>query len=227
MVNNETGIIQPIKSVRKINSMVNRFLHVDAIQALGKLPIDVDELGIDLLSLSAHKVYGPKGIGCLWVRNRCLEDPEARFPYLGTPSVDLALRFAAVVQRINLPRYTLANQDKEKVFLDTLGENLVHGLDFNILGAGPRVPGLFSLTLTGVDADTLVFILSEEGIMVSTGSACKSKDKHPSHVLTEMGMTEEDINSTIRISLGDMVSCEDVKQAALIIAAKAQEIRDG
>jgi cysteine desulfurase len=225
MVNNETGVIQPVQTVGELLKDHSARFHVDAVQALGKMPIDVEEIGCDLLTLSAHKIYGPKGIGCLWVRNDAYERVDDMWPYMGTPSVELAMRFGHAVQCLDVTNQHLSLKEKERWFLDVL--DLVEGLDYhlNVRHTG-RIPGLLSIRFPGVDAEELMFLLSEEDVMVSTGSAC-DRDRTPSRVLQAMGLPEEDITSTIRISLGDAVDRVQLTKAADILGKIVKELKDG
>ena len=196
-VNNETGIKQiGISQLKK--KIKNAYLHVDAVQAAGKIQVDVEELACDYLTMSGHKFGTPKGIACLWVR----EGAPLKIPYLGTPPVPMISAFAKTLDSINLKKVQLKLKEKESIFLKQLEHcaslNNVE-FDYNTKSIC-KVNGILSINFKGVDASELFLALSSQGVAVSTGSACNSKQITPSRVLMAMKVPQKDVLSTIRIS---------------------------
>lgn len=207
-VNNEMGAVQPIAEIGRIAREHNIRFHTDAVQAVGLFDVDVDDLHVDLLSLSAHKIYGPKGIGALYVRSAMelapmiLGGPQERSLRAGTENVPGIVGLGAAV---NLVREHRA-ETRARLFglrnylmsgLRTLDPTvIVNGRD------GFTAPHILSISFTGVDAEMMLIRLNNEGIAISMGSACNSKSIEPSHVLTAMKIPQEQIDSTLRFSLG-------------------------
>jgi cysteine desulfurase len=229
MVNNETGVVNDVGAIGRAMCHDECYLHTDAIQALGKIKIDVEEMQVDLMTLTAHKVYAPKGLGCLWVRNKVFKDEEAAFngsmfPYTGTLPTDAIMRFGGVIESLDLKVESDLLALKDDAFLQALRDTEE---PFGRTTYGPRVVGLISLHFHQIDADDLVGALSDKNVYVSTGSSCNADSIEPSRVLTAMGRPVEQIESTIRVSFGRMVSVEQCKQAAQIIAETVKELRNG
>jgi cysteine desulfurase len=215
-VNNEIGSIQPIAEIGKIARERNIRFHTDAVQAVGLFDINVDNQNVDLLSLSAHKIYGPKGIGGLYVRSGLELNPmivggaQERSLRAGTENVPGIVGLGAAM---NLVRQ---HRTDEQARLLGLRKYLVNGLQS--IGPAVIVNGLaeksashiLSISFVGVDAEMLLIRLNGEGIAVSLGSACNSKSIEPSHVLTAMGLPQEQIESTLRISLGMPVTKDEL-----------------
>ncbi len=208
LVNNETGAIQPVAEIGKIARGKGILMHSDAVQGLGILDVAVDELHVDLLSLSAHKIYGPKGIGALYVREGValkplsFGGPQERSLRPGTENVPGIAGLGAAL------RLTREHKSDERPRLHELREYLVRGLRQQIPGVvvnGPAAqvaPHVVSISIPGADAEMMLFRLNAEGIAVSLGSACNSKSIEPSHVLTAMGLPVDLIGGSLRISLG-------------------------
>jgi cysteine desulfurase len=207
-VNNEVGSVQPIAEIGRIARDHGIRFHTDAVQAMALFDVNVDGLNVDLLSLSAHKVYGPKGIGALYARSGAelapmmLGGSQENSRRAGTENVP---GIAGLGAALNLVRQHRA---EERPRLLGLRNYLINGLQG--LGAAVIVHGLeeatashiVSISITGVDAEMMLIRLNTEGIAVSLGSACNSKSIEPSHVLTAMKIPREQIESTLRISLG-------------------------
>ena len=203
LANNETGVIQP---VREIVDVVKRLrpdslVHTDAVQMFGKHPVNVEQLGVDLMTISAHKVGGPKGIGALYVREGVEIEPlirgghQERDRRAGTENV------AARLRQENLRQYTAAVYEHTS----TLERRLSHALG-NVWingGGAQRIPNTLNMGFGGVDSEALVLMLSGQGVMVSNGSACEAGSLDGSHVLKAMGQSEEDSRSAIRFSFSD------------------------
>ena len=206
-VNNEVGSIQPISEIGQLAREHNIRFHTDAVQAVGLFDVNVDELNVDMLSLSAHKIYGPKGIGALYVRSglelapMILGGPQEGSLRAGTENVPGIVGLGAGMN------FVCAHRAEERIRIMELRKSLINGLR---IGAAVIVNGLeekiashiLSISFIGVDAEMMLIRLNGEGIAVSLGSACNSASIEPSHVLTAMKLPQEQIESTLRISLG-------------------------
>ncbi len=207
-VNNEIGSVQPIAEIGKIAREHNIRFHTDAVQAMGLFDVNVDDLNVDMLSLSAHKIYGPKGIGALYLRSglelapMVLGGPQEHSLRAGTENVPGIVGLGAAM---NLVR---EHRSDERVRILELRNSLIHGLqaigpEVIVNGAeGNLAPHVLSISFNGVDAEMMLIRLNNEGIAVSLGSACNSKSVEPSHVLTAMKLPQEQIELTLRFSLG-------------------------
>ena len=220
MANNELGSVQPIAECARICRERGVLIHTDAVQALGKIPLDVDELGVDLLSLSAHKVYGPKGVGALYVRTGVELSPlvhgggQERGLRAGTENVAGIVGFGMACE---LAQRRLNTGELERVA--RLRDRLEEGVCQRIAGArvsgssASRTPNTSSLVLPGMRGESLVLALDRHGVYFSSGSACKSGNSEPSHVLRAIGLSDEDAHCTIRLSLGVDTSEEELGYA--------------
>jgi cysteine desulfurase len=214
--NNETGTIQPIAELARIAHDRGALFHTDAIQSAGKIAVDVDALGVDALSLSAHKFEGPKGVGALFVRDGVRLEPrvfggaQERSLRAGTENVagiaGAATALALAVQE--LP----ATEARVGALRDRLERDLLATIDGCSINAGsaPRLPGITSVRFSGCDGAAIVVALDVEGIDASTGSACTSGSLEPSHVLTAIGLDADAARSTVRISLSRTTTSDEV-----------------
>ncbi len=206
MANNEIGTIQPIKELSSIAHEHGAVFHTDAVQAVGHIPIDVQELGIDLLSASAHKFNGPKGIGFLYIRKG-----TKLAPFMNGGSQESGMRAGTenvpfIVAMATALKNNCDYRDEYCKHVNRLSDILIYqlnasGLDF-IRNGVDQLPGLLSLSFRGQNGETLLHCLDLMGICVSTGSACDSKATVISHVLQAIGLPDEYAKGTIRISLG-------------------------
>jgi cysteine desulfurase len=238
LANNEIGIIQPIREIAAICSKQGVLLHCDATQAVGKLPVDVRELGVDLLSFSAHKIYGPKGVGALYVRKRTATSAPVRLDALidgggqegglrsGTLNVPGIVGFAKALE------LCLAEMPKESARLAALRERLwnslvrqVPGVTLNgpALSAGIRLPGNLNCSFPGVNGEALM--MSMKSVAVSSGSACTSANPEPSHVLLALGLGEDLTRSSLRFGIGRFNTEEEIDYAAAAVAESVQRLR--
>lgn len=222
--NNEIGVLQPIKEISAIAHRHGAIMHTDAAQIVGKLPVNVEEIGIDLLSLSSHKLYGPKGVGALYIRGGCRSIPieplilgggQEKGLRSGTTNVPAIVGFGEAC----LIAKELLKDEAVRIsaLRDQLEQNLtpkIPAMYINGLKA-PRLPNTSSLTFPGIDADALLLNLPQ--VMMSTGSACNSGALEPSHVLQAIGMNRSDASSTIRISLGRFTTENDIQEASTLI----------
>jgi len=231
LANNETGVIEPISEVSSIARNHGIPFHCDAVQAVGKIRVDVNALGADLLSLSAHKLYGPKGIGALFVKDSMRLDPvmtgghHERGLRAGTENVAGAVGFAHALHiAINaMDSYhtkisSLRNKLESEV-LQRIDHVTVHGAH------AQRLPHCSSLGFSSVEAESILLHLDLRGIAASSGSACTTGETEPSHVLTAMGLSPEIAQGTIRISLGRGNTEEDINYALDVLAYAISSLR--
>ncbi len=207
MANNETGSIQPIEELATIARTRGVVFHTDATQAIGKIPVDVAELGVDLLTMSGHKLHGPKGVGALYVAKEVSLDPlihggkQESGRRAGTENLNNIIGIGVAA---DLAYQRLSDMDKVRELRDKL-EAGIRGLvtDARLNGHDTeRLPNTLNMTLPGVRGESLTLALDQRGICISSGSACRSGSPKPSHVLLAMGRSEEDAHCSVRISLG-------------------------
>ena len=214
--NNETGVIQPIEEIGKIAKENKILFHVDAVQSMGKLPIDPKGMGIDLLVFTAHKFYGPKGVGALYVRNGVrlgkviTGGGQERKLRPGTTNTPLIVGMAKALEKAYVEREeenkrvgALRDYFEEEI-LKRIPEIVINGKNV------PRLPGTSSVTFKYVEGESILLSLSMKGIAVSSGSACSSDELQASHVLLAMGIPEEFAHGTIRFSLGKYNTKEEI-----------------
>ena len=216
-VNNETGVLQPLEEIGPLVKECGALFHVDAMQAPGKIPIAVDGWQADLLSLAAHKFHGPLGAAALFVRRRTRLVPlvhggrHERGRRAGTENVAAIVGLGVAARRAH---EALASGEPGR--LGSLGDRLLALLlsrvpDTTLNGdLNRRVGGILNLCFAGVDGEAVLHELDSAGIQVSTGSACSSAEPGPSHVLTAMGLNPEDAHASVRFSLGEETTEEDV-----------------
>lgn len=232
-VNNETGVTQPIAQVGKLCRAAGALLHSDAAQALAVEPIEVDSWNVDLLSLSAHKAYGPKGIGALYVRR---ERRSQMQPIMfgggqedglrpGTLATPLCVGFGAACQILSDERET--EIERTRRLRDRLLDQLRADLpDLEVNGTLiSRHPGNLNIRVPGIEAE-LLLAAARPKLAAATGSACTSGTTEPSHVLIAMGLSGAQAAESVRLSLGRLTRDEDVDAAASALAAAAKEVRE-
>ena len=229
--NNELGTIQPIEEIGKIAAEADVYFHCDAVQAAGKLPLDVNQLCIDLLSISAHKIYGPKGIGALYVRSGTPLEPQfhgghhERDRRPGTENVPgiVGLGKAAELAQKNLAadtaRITTLRDRFEAALLAAIPSVRVSG------DRTRRVGNTTNLTFAGAGGEALLIALDLQGIACSTGAACSSGAVEPSHVLLAAGLTPEEARSSLRLSLGRPTTDEEIEYALAVIPGVVERLR--
>lgn len=207
--NNEVGTIQPIAEIGKIAKENNIFFHTDAVQAIGNIEIDVDELGIDLLSLSAHKFYGPKGVGALYIRKNVKLHPyihggaQERNRRAGTESI---ANIVGLTKALEIAYENLESHNEKMISLrDELIKKIMDNISHVKLNGHPekRLPGNINVSLKFIEGEALLLSLDMVGIAASSGSACTSGSLDPSHVLLAMGLPHEIAHGSLRLSLGD------------------------
>lgn len=231
LANNETGVIQPIAKIGKIAHKHDALLHTDAVQAAGKIPVHVDYLRCDLLSLSAHKMHAPQGVGALWVRKGVTLRPmlhggtHERRRRAGTENVPGIVGFGAAAALASEwlasdgPQQLQQRRDRLQTALLDLGEAAVNS------GNGERVPNTLSIRFAGVNAEELVIALDLQGLAISGGSACQSGAIEPSHVLRAMGLNDEQAHTSVRFSLSRLTTDEEVDRAIAITSTAVRRLR--
>jgi len=237
-VNNEIGTIMPIKEIAEITSQNNIIFHTDAVQALGKLPINLKEIKVDLLSASAHKIYGPKGIGLLFIRNGGKHKKYERYiqPIIFGGGHEFGYRsatenVAGIVGFAKAIELAYNDLERECERLTRLRDDFIDWSLKNIDGVrlnGDRIKRVctnINLSFKGIDGSDLLKKLDEYGICVSTGSACHSKSREPSYVLTAIGLDTETSNSSIRITLGRSSNEKDLDFVKKVLKDCVNELR--
>jgi cysteine desulfurase len=216
LVNNEVGAVQPLEEIGALAREHGILMHTDAVQGLGLLDIDVDALHIDLLSLSAHKIYGPKGVGALYVRQNTRLAPlqygggQEGGARPGTENMPGIAGLGAAVELTH--QHKTAERQRLTELRQYLNQRLRQCIpNFTVNGpVSAAAPHVISASFPGADGEMLLLRLNAEGFALSMGSACTSKSIEPSHVLTAMGLTREQIESTLRISLGYPTTPEEI-----------------
>jgi len=233
MANNETGVLQPVEEIGKIAADADVFFHTDAVQAAGKVPIDVQRLGCDLLSISGHKMHAPQGVGALYVRKATLIDPlfyggrHERSRRAGTENVP---GIAALGKAAEIARESFARGDMETIarWRDRIENTVLATIDaVGVNGAGaPRVPNTTNIHFDHIEGEALVIALDLKGVAVSTGAACSSGAIEPSHVLTAMGLRPDRARASLRFSLGKHNLPEDVDLLLSVVPETVARLRE-
>lgn len=220
LANNETGVLQDLETIGKIAAEADVYFHTDAVQAVAKIPLDVNQLRCDLLTLAGHKINAPQGIGALYVRKGTILDPlfyggrHERSRRAGTENLPgiVGLGKAAELavewfQNDGPARLATLRDRLEETILGEVEQAKVNS------GAAPRVPNTSNICFEGIEGEAMVIALDLKGLSVSTGAACSSGAIEPSHVLTAMGLTPDQARASIRFSLGKQNGVEDVEFA--------------
>lgn len=229
--NNEVGTVQPIKEIAKICKEHNIPFHTDAVQAVGKIPVDVKELGIDLMSISSHKINGPKGIGALYIKHGVRLDPfilgggQENGMRSGTENVANIVGFgkACQIAKENLQ----ANNTNLKNLRDHLVERVSQELSHTTMNGHKeeRLSNNAHFTFLGVNGEDLIIKLDEHGIAASTGSACSVKTQKASHVLMAMGFSHEQITGSLRLTVGTTNTIPEIDQTVDVLKKVVSELR--
>jgi cysteine desulfurase len=233
VANNEVGTLQPVAAlVERVRAGSGALIHLDAIGAAAQVPLDMGALGADLVSLAAHKVEGPAGVGALWIRRGTAILPQVhggsqeRYRRAGTENVAAAVGMAAAFELaaaerpVVVPRIA-AQRDRLRAAFLAIPEAELTG------HPAERLPGSLSVIFRGLVGDELVMALDLEGLACSTGSACTTGSTDPSHVLTAMGYPPSEARGALRFSLGRRTSEEEVDAAARIVPALVTRLREG
>jgi cysteine desulfurase len=230
LANNETGTVQPIEEMGRIAAEEDIYFHCDAVQAAGKLPLDVNRLGVDLLSISAHKIYGPKGVGALYVRTGTELEPifhgghHERDRRPGTENVP---GIVGLGKAADLAIKNLTSDAARVAALRDKFESALLSLPGVHLNGDPhhRVANTCNLSFDAAGGEALVIALDLQGISCSTGAACSSGAVAPSHVLTAIGLSPDRARSSLRFSLGRLTTSEEIDRAIEIIPAVVERLR--
>ena len=230
--NNELGTIQPVEEIGRIAYEANVYFHCDAVQSAGKIPVDVNEVKADFMALSAHKIYGPKGVGALYVRENTPLEPlffggtSERDKRPGTENVAGIVGFGKAAE---LARANVADEaGRISALRDKLEKGIVASVpDARVNGAGARrTPNTANITFANGEGESLVIALDLQGVQCSTGAACSSGATLPSHVLRAIGLPREEAKCTLRFSLGRFTTDEDVAYALEVIPAAVGRLRE-
>jgi cysteine desulfurase len=232
MANNETGIVQPVEEIGKVAAEADVYFHTDAVQGAGKIPIDVNKIGCDLLTISGHKIHAPQGVGGLYVRKGTLLEAmlyggsHERSRRAGTENVPgiIGLGKAAELALAALQR----GDDKKMAATRDRLETELRGIEAtgtNGEGA-PRVPNTTNIYFDHIEGEALVIALDLKGLAVSTGAACSSGAIEPSHVLTAMGLRPDRARASIRFSLGKQNTTDDVDFALSLVPGTVARLRE-
>ncbi|MFH0814867.1 MAG: cysteine desulfurase family protein [Candidatus Falkowbacteria bacterium] len=230
-VNNEIGTIQPISEIGKICRSANIYFHTDAAQAFGKIPLDVRAMNIDLLTLSSHKIYGPKGVGCLFIRKSVKIEPTMHgggqefHLRSGTVNVAGVVGFAKAVEIAT----TTMNDEQQRIFglankLITGIKSAINNVELNA-DAQNKVPNILNLQFSFIEGESLLMMLDINGIQVSTGSACSSEKLKPSHVLMAIGLLPEQAHGSVRFSIGRLTTEQDIDRVLEILPKVVADLR--
>ncbi len=230
--NNELGTVQPLEEVGRIAKERDIYFHTDAVQSAGKVPIDVNKLGVDLLSLSAHKFYGPKGIGALYIRGgtRLRQLLYGGHHQRGfRPGTENVAGIVGLGKAAEIARESLA-ADARRV--STLRDKLEQGLLARVPharvngGASLRTPNTTNLVFPGIEGEALLIALDLKGLACSTGAACSSGAVEPSHVLTAIGLPPEEARASLRFSLGRHTAEQEIDFALQVVPSAVEQLRE-
>ncbi|MAF85195.1 MAG: cysteine desulfurase NifS [Dehalococcoidales bacterium] len=228
---NEIGTIEPIAEIGKIAREAGAYFHTDAVQTLGHIPVDVNELGVDLLSMSAHKLYGPKGVGALYIRKCTGLVPfmhggeQERRRRASTENVPGIVGFGTAAE---LAQPEMDGETERLTYLrDQLIKGLMERIDHTHLNGHPlkRLPNNVNVSVNYVEGESMVLNLDLESICVSTGSACSSSSLEPSHVLLAMGFSPEQAHGSLRFSLGKWTTEEDISRVLEVLPRIVAKLR--
>jgi len=231
LANNETGSIQPVVELANIARERGVLFHTDGVQAVGKIPIDVEELGVDLLTMSGHKFHGPKGVGALYVRKGVILDAlvsgghQEKGLRAGTENVPGIVGFgkAAGLAIDHLPQMDRLRELRDR--LERGIQGLISGTKLNG-HRDQRLPNTLNLTLPGIRGESLVLALDQKGVAISSGSACRAGLPEPSHALMAMGLSEEEAHCAVRFSLGIGNTIDEIDRTVLLVARIVRENKD-
>ena len=233
MANNETGVLQPVEEIGKIAAEADVYFHTDAVQAAGKVSIDVSRIGCDALSISGHKMHAPQGVGALYVRQATRLQPlfyggrHERSRRAGTENVPgiVALGKAA---ELAMQGFERGDDKRMSALRDRLQQRILAQVDeAGVNGAGaPRVPNTSNIYFDHIEGESMVIALDLKGLSVSTGAACASGAIEPSHVLTAMGQRRDQAHASIRFSLGKQNTEEEIDIALALVPETIVRLRE-
>ncbi len=232
--NNETGVVQPIKKIAEFIKKNKVIFHSDTVQTIGKIPVKVNDLGIDLLAISAHKIYGPKGVGAIYIRKGTDIDPllhggsQERKNRAGTENIPLIAGFAKAIELADRGREELFQHvTKLRALLKSIIKSNVQNVFYNSHDEY-SIPHILNVSLDSslynIENETMLLNMDLKGVAVSSGSACTSGSVQPSHVLLAMGRDPKTTHLTIRFSFGKFTTIEEVENAGRIFCAIVQSL---
>jgi cysteine desulfurase len=229
--NNEVGTIEPITEIGKIAKEARIYFHTDAVQTVGHIPVDVNNLGVDLLSMSAHKLYGPKGTGALYIRKGTKlvsfmhGGEQERRRRASTENVPGIVGFGKAVE---IAQKEMGEEAKRLIYLrDQLIKGLLERIDNTRLNGHPvmRLPNNANVSVDFVEGESMLLNLDLEGICASTGSACSSQSLEPSHVLLAMGLSHEQAHGSLRFTLGKWTTGEEIERVLDLLPRIVAKLR--
>ncbi len=232
LANNEVGTIEPVQELAEIAHAGGALFHTDAVQAVGKIPVNVKALGVDFLSLSSHKFYGPKGIGALYMRKGLRLEPlmhgggQEHHKRAGTYNVAGIVGMGAAAEEA---QNELASEGaRQNALVERLWEGLSDATPKILRNGHPsqRLPGILNVRFQGAEGEAVLLRLDMFGIQVASGSACSTDSLEPSHVLLALGIAQEDAHGSIRLSLGKQTSAQDIEEVIKIMPAQIRLIRE-
>lgn len=230
--NNEIGTVQPLEEIGRIASEADVWFHTDAVQSAGKIAIDVNRLGVDVLSISAHKLYGPKGAGAIYVRTGTKLQPllfGGHHERDRRPGTENVAGIVGLGRAAEIARERLAEESKR---VSALRNRFEQGVMASVPGAkvngitSPRVPNTASITFSDLEGEALVIALDLRGLACSTGAACSSGAIAPSRVLTAIGLPHAEARASLRFSLGRCTTDADVDFALSVIPGAVEQLRE-
>jgi len=232
MANNETGVLEPVEEIGRIAAEADVYFHTDAVQAAGKVPLSVDAVGCDVLSISAHKIHGPQGVGALYVRKGTLLEPmvyggrHERARRAGTENVAGIVGLGKAAD-LALAGLTNGEVERMRTLRDRIQQSVTSSIESVDVNGGsvPRVPNTTNISFDYIEGEALVIALDLKGVAVSTGAACSSGAIEPSHVLTAMGLSADRARGSLRISLGRQNSTEDADLLLALLPETVARLR--
>jgi cysteine desulfurase len=233
MANNETGVLQPVEEIGRIAAEADVYFHTDAVQAAGKVPLDVNAIGCDLLSISGHKLHAPQGIGALYVRKGTVLQPllyggsHERSRRAGTENVAGIVGLGTAAQ-FACEGFSNGEVERIRGLRDRLESTILAQTESAGVNSGsaPRVPNTSSIYFDFIEGEALVIALDLKGVAVSTGAACSSGAIEPSHVLTAMGLSPDRARASLRFSLGKQTTDEDVDLLLSVLPETVTRLRE-
>ena len=229
--NNEMGTIEPIAEIGKVATEAGIYFHTDAVQTVGHISVNVNELGVDLLSISAHKLYGPKGVGALYIRKGTKLTPfmhggeQERRRRASTENVPGIVGFGKAAE---LAQHEMGEEVKQLTYLrDQLIKGLLEQIDHTRLNGHPlkRLPNNINISVDFVEGESMLLNLDLEGICASTGSACTSSSLEPSHMLLALGLSHEQAHGSLRFSLGKWTTEEEIERVLDVLPSIVTKLR--
>ena len=222
LANNETGVIQPIAELSGIAHEKGVLFHTDAVQAVGKIPVDVEDLSVDILTLSGHKIQGPKGVGVLYMREGVELEPlitgghQERGLRAGTENV---IGIAGMGKAAEIAVNHLTDIDRIKLMRDRLEQGIIEIIPDAVVNGHPgkRLPNTLNVIIPNMRGESMVIALDERGVAISSGSACTAGDPEPSHTLLAMGRSEEEAHCSLRFSIGNTNTTEEIEETLQIL----------